>query len=49
MLGNEHCENDWLVPYSAKAGGIINTTFIVYDSQLVDNVHFYQWPLGVAT
>lgn len=49
ILGNEQCENEWLVPYTAKAGGLINTTLIVYDAKLVDNVNFYQWPLGVAT
>lgn len=49
ILGNEQCQNDWLVPYTTKGGGLINTTFIVYDSPLVDNVNFFQWPLGVAT
>ena len=49
ILGDEQCKNDWIIPYTAKAGGLINTTFIVYDSKLVDNVHFYQFPLGVAT
>ncbi|GFT71082.1 ribitol-5-phosphate xylosyltransferase 1 [Nephila pilipes] len=49
LLGNEQCHNEWLIPYMAKNGGLINSTFIVYDSSLVDNNNFYQWPLGVAT
>ncbi|KFM72355.1 Transmembrane protein 5, partial [Stegodyphus mimosarum] len=49
ILGNEQCHNDWLIPYTSKAGGLINTTFIVYDSPLIDNKYFFQWPLGVAT
>ncbi|GFY56346.1 ribitol-5-phosphate xylosyltransferase 1 [Trichonephila inaurata madagascariensis] len=49
LLGNEQCHNEWLIPYMAKYGGLVNTTFLVYDSPLVDNKNFYQWPLGVAT
>lgn len=49
ILGNEQCHNDWLIPYTSRAGGLVNATFIVYDSPLVDNLNFYQWPLGVAT
>ncbi|GFQ86209.1 ribitol-5-phosphate xylosyltransferase 1 [Trichonephila clavata] len=49
LLGNEQCHNEWLMPYMAKYGGLVNSTFIVYDSPLVDNMNFYQWPLGVAT
>ncbi|GFU89586.1 ribitol-5-phosphate xylosyltransferase 1 [Trichonephila clavipes] len=49
LLGNEQCNNGWLMPYMAKYGGLVNTTFIVYDSPLVDNKNFFQWPLGVAT
>ncbi|XP_054721801.1 ribitol-5-phosphate xylosyltransferase 1-like [Uloborus diversus] len=49
ILGNEQCHNDWIIPYTSRAGGLVNKTFIIYDSPLVDNVHFYQWPLGVAT
>lgn len=49
LLGNEQCHNEWLIPYMAKYGGLVNSTFIVYDSPLVDNVNFYSWPLGVAT
>ena len=29
--------------------GLIDAVFLVYDSLLVDNDEFYQWPLGVAT
>ncbi|GBL72956.1 Ribitol-5-phosphate xylosyltransferase 1 [Araneus ventricosus] len=49
ILGNEQCHNEWLIPYMSKSGGLVNKTFIVYDSPLVDNDHIYQWPLGVAT
>ncbi|GIY97710.1 ribitol-5-phosphate xylosyltransferase 1 [Caerostris extrusa] len=49
ILGNEQCHNEWLIPYMTKSGGMVNKTFLVYDSPLVDNVNFYQWPLGVAT
>ncbi|KAG8182575.1 hypothetical protein JTE90_021715 [Oedothorax gibbosus] len=49
ILGNEQCHNDWLLPYHSNAGGLVNATFIVYDSPLVDNINFYQFPLGVAT
>lgn len=30
-------------------GGHIDAVFLVYDSPLVDNIEFFQWPLGVAT
>ncbi|XP_013794648.1 transmembrane protein 5-like [Limulus polyphemus] len=49
LLGNEQCHNDWLLPYMSFNGGRVNVTFLVYDSPLIDNVHFFQWPLGVAT
>ncbi|XP_015928548.1 ribitol-5-phosphate xylosyltransferase 1 [Parasteatoda tepidariorum] len=49
MLGDEQCRNDWLIPYMARSGGLINMTFIVYDSPLANNIDIFQWPLGVAT
>ncbi|KAJ9583399.1 hypothetical protein L9F63_022265, partial [Diploptera punctata] len=48
LLGNEKCDNDWILPYVRSQGGLVNVVFLVYDSPLVDNVQFYQWPLGVA-
>lgn len=48
MLGSEQCENDWLLPYMKSRGGVIDVAFLVYDSLLVDDKEFYQWPLGVA-
>ncbi|XP_014675367.1 PREDICTED: transmembrane protein 5-like [Priapulus caudatus] len=49
LLGDERCRNDWLLPYMAMRGGLINYTYVVYDSPLVDDKNFFQWPLGVAT
>lgn len=48
ILGNERCQNDWILPYMASKGGILNVAFIVYDTTIVDNKEIYQWPLGVA-
>lgn len=48
ILGNEECHNEWILPYMASRGGIVNAAFIVYDSPLVDNKEIFQWPLGVA-
>ena len=48
LLGNEKCDNDWILPYVHSHGGLVDVVFLVYDSSLVDNVQFYQWPLGVA-
>ncbi|XP_005090411.2 ribitol-5-phosphate xylosyltransferase 1 [Aplysia californica] len=49
MLGNERCDNSWLLQYMSHQGGRVKVAFLVYDSPLVDNEHFFQWPLGVAT
>uniref|UniRef100_T1ISL1 Exostosin GT47 domain-containing protein n=1 Tax=Strigamia maritima TaxID=126957 RepID=T1ISL1_STRMM len=49
LLGDERCQNDWILPYMSVNKGIVNVTFLVYDSPLVDHDHFFQWPLGVAT
>lgn len=48
LLGDEGCRNEWLLPYMKSRGGRIDVTFLVYDSPLIDNEQFYQWPLGVA-
>lgn len=48
LLGNERCDNNWILPYVHSRGGRIDLVFLIYDSPLVDNVEFYQWPLGVA-
>ncbi|XP_066997102.2 ribitol-5-phosphate xylosyltransferase 1 isoform X2 [Anabrus simplex] len=48
LLGNEECNNDWILTYMKSRGGRIDVVFVVYDSRLVDNVEFFQWPLGVA-
>ena len=48
LLGNEQCNNDWLLPYMVKQGGLVNIAYIVYDIPNQDDTIF-QWPLGVAT
>ncbi|XP_060598155.1 ribitol-5-phosphate xylosyltransferase 1-like, partial [Ruditapes philippinarum] len=49
LLGNEQCNNSWLHNYMHYNGGLVKFVFLVYDSPEIDNVNFYQWPLGVAT
>jgi len=49
LLGNERCNNSWVMKYMVTRGGPVKVAFIVYDSPDVDNDVFYQWPLGVAT
>lgn len=49
LLGNEQCNNSWLQPFMHYNGGLVKFVFLVYDSPDIDNVHFFQWPLGVAT
>lgn len=49
LLGNEQCNNSWIMAYMIKSGGPVKAAFVVYDSPDVDNDLFYQWPLGVAT
>lgn len=48
MLGNEQCNNNWLLPYMVKNGGLVKIAYIVYDVQNQDP-SIFQWPLGVAT
>jgi hypothetical protein len=49
LLGNEQCHNAWIKPYLTLADRRLRAVFLVYDSPLVNNIQFYQWPLGVAT
>lgn len=48
LLGNEGCDNDWILPFMRSRGGNVDAVFLVYDSPLIDNFEFFQWPLGVA-
>lgn len=48
LLGNERCDNDWILPFMRSRGGNVDAVFLVYDSPLIDNFEFFQWPLGVA-
>ena len=49
ILGNERCNNSWLVDL-CKQSRLIKFVFIVYDINLhTPPCPFYQWPLGVAT
>ncbi|GAV03003.1 hypothetical protein RvY_13494 [Ramazzottius varieornatus] len=49
LLGNEQCENEWLLWYLESPKYLIRAVFVVYDSKMVDNKRVFQWPLGVAT
>ncbi|XP_022659656.1 UDP-D-xylose:ribitol-5-phosphate beta1,4-xylosyltransferase-like isoform X2 [Varroa destructor] len=49
LLGDEQCRNEWITRYMRSRGGKVDAAFIVYDSGLVDDHEFFQWPLGVAT
>ncbi|XP_055336316.1 ribitol-5-phosphate xylosyltransferase 1-like isoform X1 [Paramacrobiotus metropolitanus] len=49
LLGNEQCNNEWLLWYLESSKYKIRVVFIVYDSTLVDGKRVFQWPLGVAT
>lgn len=49
ILGDEKCNNDWILPYLKTRGGLVDIVFLIYDCKLIDNREFYQWPLGVAT
>ena len=41
--------SSWIESYLQKNGGLVKAVFVTYDSKDVDNVNFFQWPLGVAT
>ena len=49
LLGNEQCQNEWLMPYMKINGGFIKLAFIIYDVPYIDDRNFHPWPLGVAT
>ena len=49
LLGNEECNNEWIQSFMHYNGGPVKLVFLIYDSPLIDNKSFYQWPLGVAT
>jgi hypothetical protein len=48
LIGKESCDDAWIRPYMKSNGGVIDKLFIVYDSNVVDEVDIYQWPLGPA-
>ena len=39
----------WIDTFLQKNGGIVKAVYVTYDSKDVDNVNYFQWPLGVAT
>uniref|UniRef100_A0AAQ4QDP1 Ribitol xylosyltransferase 1 n=4 Tax=Gasterosteus aculeatus aculeatus TaxID=481459 RepID=A0AAQ4QDP1_GASAC len=49
LLGNEHCNNNFIAPYLKRNGGFVDLLFVVYDSLWVNDKDVFQWPLGVAT
>nr|KAG5706417.1 hypothetical protein BaRGS_033178 [Batillaria attramentaria] len=49
LLGDERCRNGWIRPYMTQGTNRLRSVFLVYDSAEIDNVSYYQWPLGVAT
>ncbi|XP_033077293.1 ribitol-5-phosphate xylosyltransferase 1 isoform X1 [Trachypithecus francoisi] len=49
LLGNEHCNNEWINPFLKRNGGFVELLFIIYDSPWINDVDVFQWPLGVAT
>ncbi|XP_021097151.1 transmembrane protein 5 isoform X3 [Heterocephalus glaber] len=49
LLGNEHCDNDWMAQFLKSNGGFVELLFIIYDSPWINDADVFQWPLGVAT
>lgn len=49
LLGNEHCNNEWIKQFLKRNGGFVELLFIIYDSPWINDVDVFQWPLGVAT
>ncbi|OBS82211.1 hypothetical protein A6R68_23799 [Neotoma lepida] len=49
LLGNEHCDNDWIMQFLRRNRGFVDLLFITYDSPWINGVDVLQWPLGVAT
>jgi len=48
MLGDERCNNDWLIDYYRQQKKF-KFIYSVYDIPMYENVNLFQWPLGVAT
>ena len=40
LLGNEQCNNNWLLPYMVKQGGLVDIAYIVYDIPTESNTIF---------
>nr|XP_019588024.1 PREDICTED: transmembrane protein 5 isoform X2 [Rhinolophus sinicus] len=49
LLGNEHCDNEWINQFLKRNGGFVELLFIIYDSPWINDMDIFQWPLGVAT
>ncbi|XP_055468083.1 ribitol-5-phosphate xylosyltransferase 1 isoform X2 [Psammomys obesus] len=49
LLGNEYCDNDWIMQFLKRNGGFVDLLFITYDSPWINGADVFQWPLGVAT
>eukprot|EP00057_Strongylocentrotus_purpuratus_P007877 XP_011662351.1 PREDICTED: transmembrane protein 5 isoform X1 [Strongylocentrotus purpuratus] len=49
LIGNEQCQNDWVLQYMRSRGGPVDMLFVVYDTLIVNGDDIMQWPLGVAT
>ncbi|KAF6340408.1 ribitol xylosyltransferase 1 [Rhinolophus ferrumequinum] len=49
LLGNEHCNNEWINQFLKRNGGFVELLFIIYDSPWINDMDIFQWPLGVAT
>ncbi|KAM7328325.1 hypothetical protein ACRRTK_012417 [Alexandromys fortis] len=49
LLGNEQCDNDWIMQFLRRNGGFVDLLFITYDSPWINGADVLQWPLGVAT
>ncbi|KAG8514134.1 Ribitol-5-phosphate xylosyltransferase 1 [Galemys pyrenaicus] len=49
LLGNEHCNNEWINQFLKRNGGFVELLFIIYDSPWINGIDVFQWPLGVAT
>lgn len=49
LLGNEHCNNEWINQFLKRNGGFVELLFIIYDSPWINDMDVFQWPLGVAT
>ena len=48
-MGMDFVFFSWIDNYLHKNGGLVKALYLTFDSKDVDNVHVFQWPLGVAT